>query len=187
MPEPTHTREEQWRGPSFSSMEEIAGFLEELMGLVLDAGNAGLSTEVAAIRYDDKQYPRMPIREFRDLAPALSLDGARVFLTVEPGGLPKPVAVEVMIWEEEGRPGVRLDVDGQNEVAVNGVFVATKERIESVYERRQHAEALAEEEATVEAPEPGWRKALYNPYAVQIGGGLVVLVVGILIGLLISN
>lgn len=187
MTEPTHTREEEWTGPSFSSMEEVADLLEVLIAMVLDAGHAGLSSEVAAIRYADKQYPRMPIRDFRDLAPALPLDGADVFLTVEPGGLPKPVAVELFVWGSD-RAGVRLDVSGQNEVAVNGVFVAVKERVEAVYERRQRAEALAaEEESPVEAPEPTWRKALYNPYAVQIGGGLVVLVVGIVIGLLISN
>jgi hypothetical protein len=188
MAEPTHTREEKWTGPSFSSMEEIADFLEELIGMVVDAGQAGLSTEVAAIWYPDKQYPRMPIRDFRDLAPALPLDGADVFLTVEPGGLPRPVGVELIVWGGgRVRVGVGLNVKGQNEVAVNGIFVAVKERVEAVYKRRQRAEAIASKEATVEAPEPTWRKVLYNPYAVQVGGGLVVLLVGVVIGLLISN
>jgi hypothetical protein len=190
--DPLHTRREDWEGLPFGSVEEVADLIEEFAELVFKASSRAIEPSVVGIRYADKQYPRMPLADLRELAPALKLDGGNFFVTLAPGGQPKPVGIDFIVFTHNVDPSVRLDVDGENEVAVNGVFVAAKERLDELFERKRQAEELAATEAeesgeSGDTPEPTWRKILYNPYAVQIGGGVVVLVVGIVIGLLISN
>lgn len=189
--DPLHTREERWEAQPFGSVEEVANLIEEFTELVLKAGSQGIEPGVVSIRYPDKQYPRMPLADLRELAPALGLDGANFFVVAVPSGLPKPVGIEFTVLNRDSS-SADLSVDGQDEVAVNGVFIAAKDRINKLYERKRHAEALAAETEANKAspqtaPEPTWRKVLYNPYSVQIGGGVVLLLVGLVIGLLISS
>jgi hypothetical protein len=181
--DPTHTRKEEWEGQPFGSVEEVANLLKELIDLVVGAGNAGLSPRVAGITYPDRQYERMPLAELRQLAPALSLHDAMFLLVVEPGGLPKPVAVELIIWNR-GAPRVSLEVSGQNEVAVNGVFVAIKERLGALFEKKYRAEELAAEDAkeVTPPPEPTWRKVLNSQWTIQIVSVLIAFGLGLLAG-----
>lgn len=184
--DPLHTREETWKGQPFGSVEEVAGLTEEFVELVLEAGSQGIEPLVVAVRYPDKQYPRMPPADLRELAPALKLDDADFFVVAEPGGQPKPVGIEFNAFnDDDHRPSARLGVDGQNEVAVNGVFVAAKERVDKLFERKRHAEALAEAEATdagTMEPEPTWRRVVNNQWTVQIGTGVILFGLGLLIG-----
>lgn len=178
-------REETWKGQPFGSVEEVADLIEEFIELVLEAGSQGIEPLVVAIRYPGKQYPRMPLADLRELAPALKLDGADFFVVAEPGGQPKPVGIEFSAFnDDEHRPSARLGVDGQNEVAVNGVFVAAKERVDKLFERKRHAEELAAEaeDAGAAEPEPTWRKVVNNQWTVQIGTGVILFGLGLLIG-----
>jgi hypothetical protein len=180
-------REETWKGQPFGSVEEVAGLIEEFIELVLEAGSQGIEPQVVAIRYPGKQYPRMPLADLRELAPALKLDGADFFVAAEPGGQPKPVGIEFNAFNsDDHRPSARLGVDGQNEVAVNGVFVAAKERVDKLFERKRHAEQLAAateaKDAGATEPEPTWRKVVNNQWTVQIGTGVILFGLGLLIG-----
>lgn len=188
--DPLHKRAEKWEGIPFASVEEVADLVEEFMHLVATAGNQGIELSVVAVQYPDKEYSRMPLTEFRQLVPALSLDDAWFYVAIEPGGLPKPVGLELTVPNRAGlRPSVQLSVSGTNEVAVNGVDLAAKQRIEKLYERKRQAEeaAAAAKVHSEPAPEARWRRFVYNPYTVAIVAGLVVLVVGIAIGLLIGS
>jgi hypothetical protein len=140
-----------------------------------------------AIRYPDRQYPRMPLADLRELAPALKLDQAGFFVVVEPGGQPRSVGIEFNAFiGGDHRPSARLDVNGQNEVAVNGVFVAAKERIDKLVERKRKAEELAAaaeaKEAEAAKPVPAWRRVVNNQWTVQIGSGVILFGLGLLIG-----
>ena len=183
---PMHTRKREWNGQPFASMEEVADLLKELIDLVVAAGKSGLSSEVASVRYPEKQYRAMPLAEFRQLVPALSLDDATVFLEVRPGGLPIPVQLELNVWNRRDLgPSVDLEVSGEDEVAVNGVCVAVQERVEALFEKKHHAEEFAAEEAaTAEppAPEPTWKRVLNNQWTIQIGTGFILFGLGLLIG-----
>lgn len=191
--DPLHTREERWRGQqAFGSVDEVADLIEELVELVLKAGSEGIDPQIVSIRYFDKRYMGMPLGDLRELAPALELDGADIFVRAEPGGQPEPVGIEFNVFNSDSHPSAGLSVKGQDEVAVNGVFIAAKDRINKLYERKRYAEKLAaeaesSEASTPEGPTPTWRKVVYNPYSVQIGGGLVLLAVGLVLGLLIGS
>ncbi len=174
-------------GQPFGSVEEVADLIEEFVELVFKAASQGIEPLVVAIRYPDKQYPRMPLADLRELAPALKLDGANFFVVVEPGGQPKPVGIEFNALNDDDRcPSARLGVDGQNEVAVNGVFVAAKERVDKLFERKRHAEELAAEAEAKDAGapelEPTWRKVVNNQWTIQIGTGVILFGLGLLIG-----
>jgi hypothetical protein len=183
----THTRQEKWDGQPFASVEEVVGLQEELLALVQDAApGEGIELQMVSIDYGDKSYPLMPIGDFRDLAPALELDGATFNLNAETAGHPKPVGVIFTLYRGGDEPWANLTVQGNNEVAVNGVFVAVKGRVDALYERMHRAKAQAEqaaqeaEEAAV--PDPWWRRFLDSDWTKIIVGGVIVLVIGIFIG-----
>jgi hypothetical protein len=184
--DPVHKREEKWEGIPFGSVEDLADLIEEFVDLVVKAAAEGIEPAVVAIRYPDKEYSRMFLTDLRELLPVLTLDEAEFFVAVEPGGHPKPVAIECNVFgSREFRWPVNLNVTGRNEVAVNGVFIAAKERFEKLYERKRHAEELAaaaETEAVAVEPESRWRKFAYNPYTVGAVVGLFLLAVGFVAG-----
>jgi hypothetical protein len=186
--DPVHKREEKWEGIPFGSVEDLADLIEEFVDLVVKGAAEGIEPAVVAIRYPDKEYSRMFLTDLRELLPVLTLDEADFFIAVEPSGHPKSVAIECTVFgNREFRWSISLDVTGRNEVAVNGAFVAAKERIEKLYERKRHAEELAaaaETEAVAPGPEPEsrWHKIAYNPYTVGAVVGLFLLAVGFVAG-----
>lgn len=175
--DPTHTRKEGWDGVPFASMEEVGDLIQEFTDLVLAAAEQSVDSSVVGVRYPDRQYGRMPLTDFRELAAALSFDEAILHVVVQSSGAPKAVAIEFHIWStSEIRLSVDLEVSGTNEVAVNGVFVAAKERVGKLYEHKRHAEELAaaaETEAAPSEPESRWHRVVYNPYTVAIVAAVV--------------
>jgi hypothetical protein len=184
--EPLHMREETWKGQPFGAVEEVADLIEEFVELVFKAASQGIESLVVTIQYPDKHYPRMPLADLRELAPALQLDGADFFVVVKPAGQPRPVGIEFNCFNGAHRPSARLGVDGQNEIAVNGVFIAAKERIDKLFERKRNAEELAAaaeaEEAEAAKPAPALRRFVNNQWTVQIGSGVILFGLGLLIG-----
>jgi hypothetical protein len=181
--EPTHNRQEKWDGQPFGSVEEVVGLQEELVALVQDAApGEGVELQMVSIDYGDKSYPLMPLGDFRDLSPALELEGATFNLNAETAGHPKPVAVIFTLNKGADEPWANLTVVGNNEVAINGVFAAVKERVDALYERKRHAEELAataaEAPTTLQVVMPmdessRLRRFAYNPYVLIVASALV--------------
>ncbi|MBS1892285.1 MAG: hypothetical protein JST59_13395 [Actinobacteria bacterium] len=192
MVEPMHKRENEWRGEQpFGSPEEFIGLTESLIDLIDKAARTVDAPEVEmSIDYPGKSYGQISFDEFKELAPALSIEDVSAQISVEPGGWPPPARVSMAIWNRRPlRPSLSVSVTGKNEVAVNGLFVAVVDRVNGLYERKRRAEELAIEKAESEAASPAsrWRRIAYNPYTVAIVAGLIVLFVGIVIGLIIGS
>lgn len=180
--EPTHTRKETWKGSPFTSIEEVADLLETLGVLVTEAGSRGVIPS-ARVSYDDREYVNLRPDELRELAPALTLDDATAMLTATPQETEFPVGVEVLIFGAHGSyPSVNLTVTGKNEVAVNGLLMAMKQRIGDLVDRKAQAENLAAQREQENAPPPRWKRVLNNPWTIHIGTGLILFALGLLIG-----
>jgi hypothetical protein len=185
--EPMRNRQEKWNGQPFSAVEEVVELEEELVALVLAAAPGdGIELQMVSVAYDDKSYPLMPVGDFRELAPALDLEGGTFNLNAETAGHPKPVGVLFTLYGGSGAPWANLTVQGTNEVAVNGVFVAAKERVDALYDRMHRAQAQAAEAAQkaeeAAASDPLWKQFLDSEWTKIIVGGIVVLIIGFVLG-----
>ena len=140
----------------------------------------------------------MPLDEFRERAPALPVEEATLNIGVFPAGFPQPVSIGFVVYSgfspTDDEPWSTLTVSGNDEIAVNGVFVAARERVEKLYEKQRRAEALAAEKAEAdarrkeaEAPASLWRRVRDNPWTVSIVSSVITSTLFFLLGLYIGS
>jgi hypothetical protein len=172
-----HKRTEKWDGFAFTNLEEIADFIAELDPLLEGAG-AEVETSIA-VATESQDYNGLTVDELRELSKALLIDQVHS-VSASSDSFDQPVEASLLLLGGGASGGsTHFDVNGDNQVAVDGINVWGKKAIDERFGQIKQAEVLAaaksepHEDEPIEPVDPWWKQLLNHPWAVQIGGGVV--------------
>jgi hypothetical protein len=188
---PIHKRRHERNGVAFTTLGEAADFIEELEGLLMEAGTKTASS--INVSTEDRDYPGLTVEELAELSPALPLESVS-YLYMDSGiGFDQPVHAELTIQSLNEHDMVEFKANGQNQVAVDGVNVwATKEiddRVEQIEKARELAEVKSAPHTEGVPPQPpsSWHQFFEHPLVVQIlAGTIAAILAGVILYLLLS-
>jgi hypothetical protein len=178
-----HKRADQWRGSPFLTLDEAAAFLEDVARKLKQSDGIAASANVST---GEQDYRNLTIDELRDLSGTIPMETVQsaAFSCGPIGG--QGVHVQLILLGEGERRSTRLEVEGDDEVIVEGIFVGSQKRLGSQIEnvryesaRKIEADAVAGERPHEPLNQPPGR---LEPWLVQlIGGTTAAVVAGVIV------
>lgn len=178
-----HKRAEQWEALPFSSLTEVADFTTELELKLEAVGAAEASVSVST---EDRDFRELTLDELRELSKVLPLEAMQSLIVSCDEEVDQRIRVDLLLLNDK-RPNTKLNVKGEEEVVVEGLFVGAKKCIDERFEKIRRAEELAEAKAEPHEDPRTSPWGPWEPWLVQILGGTIATVVGAVVLLLIFH
>lgn len=184
---PIHKRSQQWAGLPFADLGEVARLLAALGPLLRQQG--ALAPLKVTLTTEDCEYRDLGNGDLLELSAELPLDLIDSLSISSASTEQEPVAVASLLFEGRGDPCTRLNVEGSNQVAVDGIKVWLAREIEARLSRLGRSR---ESTGPIDR-KPEHRKAapwivwLNHPWAIQVGGGAIAAVLGTVLILLLTH
>lgn len=164
-----HKRVEHWQGLPFGTLAEAAEFLGEVESKVKPAHEVASSASVSTA---DQEFRELTMDDLRELSKVVPLEAVQwVVAYCERDG---KQAVRVgLTLRARPRSSTELEVKGDEEVVVEGLFVGTKKKLDSRFAAMRDALELALAKGDPPQPRASWRRWLNHPWPIQVLGGAV--------------
>jgi hypothetical protein len=192
-----HKRDAKWEELPFESLEEAATFAGEMAEVINEAEPTPAWEVTVGLEYEHGKSDHLTPDELMETAQEEKLapitEAETIFisagLVTDPDTASYPAnetrfGATVYITKDPWRTRTRLTVEGRKLTAVEGVMAATESKIAQYVEAKHRQEELRKAVPDSEPeplPQPAWRRFVYNPWTITIGGGLVVVAVAALI------
>lgn len=175
-----HKRAERWDGLPFMTLSEAANFIAELEPKLKSEEEVQTSVSVTT---EERDFRELTLDELRELSNVLSIHAIQSLIASCGRDEGERVCVNLSLSNHKGST-TELDVQGEEEIVVDGLYIGAKKKIDGCFERIRHAEELAEAKSE---PHDGKSSLLdrWEPWLIQIVGGTIATVVGAVVLFLI--
>lgn len=178
-----HKRTEQWDGLPFSTLGEVAELIAEL------GSKLGSLDEVqasASVTTEEQDFRDLTLDELQELSKALPIDEMQSLTASCERGGKQGFLVNLVLFNDT-KSITQLDVEGEEEVVVDGLHVGAKKKIDGRFEKIRQAERLAEVKSNPHENDKSSVESRMERWMIQIVGGAVAAVLAAGIIFLLSH
>jgi hypothetical protein len=178
-----HKRTEQWGSLPFRTLGEAAEFIADLEPKLTSMDGARTSVTVST---EERDFRELTLDELRELSETLSMDDMQAFTAFCGRDGERCVCVKLALLNDR-KVATRLDVEGEEEVVVDGLYVVARRRIEGCFEKILRVESGAEVEGEVRGKGNVSSGRRLERWMIQILGGAAAAVLAAGIIFLLSH